>query len=112
MQLGSGRVTFLYAAANMNVNIALLNPCRSGYCTQLRDCRKAAFSNLTKFSHPVSISRGERGSSAFAVFGVAAMTTARPFEIVVWGATGTVGKLVCEHVAHNYEVRTVDQARY
>ncbi|KAK9829744.1 hypothetical protein WJX72_007630 [[Myrmecia] bisecta] len=27
----------------------------------------------------------------------------RPYEIVVWGATGFVGKLVCEHVAQNYQ---------
>ncbi len=32
------------------------------------------------------------------------MTSARPYEIVVWGATGSVGKLVCEHVAQNYQV--------
>lgn len=32
------------------------------------------------------------------------MTAARPYEIVVWGATGSVGKLVCEHVAQNYQV--------
>ena len=34
------------------------------------------------------------------------MTTTRPYEVVVWGATGTVGKLVCEHVAQNYQVAT------
>ncbi|DBA76546.1 TPA: hypothetical protein ACH3X2_008602 [Trebouxia sp. C0005] len=33
------------------------------------------------------------------------MTAARPYEIVVWGATGSVGKLVCEHVAQNYQGR-------
>ena len=34
------------------------------------------------------------------------MTSTRPYEVVVWGATGTVGKLVCEHVAQNYQVTT------
>lgn len=29
----------------------------------------------------------------------------RPLDIVVWGATGTVGKLVAEHVAQNYQVQ-------
>ena len=28
---------------------------------------------------------------------------AKPIDIVVWGATGTVGKLVAEHVAQNYQ---------
>ena len=32
------------------------------------------------------------------------MASARPYEVVVWGATGTVGKLVCEHVAQHYQV--------
>ncbi|KAK9829269.1 hypothetical protein WJX72_004892 [[Myrmecia] bisecta] len=27
----------------------------------------------------------------------------RPFHIVVWGATGFVGKLVCEHLARDYQ---------
>lgn len=40
------------------------------------------------------------------------MTSARPYEIVVWGATGSVGKLVCEHVAQNYQVRVItDKSR-
>lgn len=37
------------------------------------------------------------------------MTSARPYEIVVWGATGSVGKLVCEHVAQNYQVRVITE---
>ncbi len=41
------------------------------------------------------------------------MSTARPYEIVVWGATGSVGKLVCEHVAQNYQVRMItDLSRF
>lgn len=28
----------------------------------------------------------------------------RPYDIVVLGATGTVGKLVCEHLAQHYQV--------
>jgi len=27
----------------------------------------------------------------------------RPYQIVVWGATGFTGKLVCEHLAKNYQ---------
>lgn len=37
------------------------------------------------------------------------MASTRPYEVVVWGATGTVGKLVCEHVAQNYQVTTALQ---
>ncbi|KAL3152249.1 hypothetical protein ABBQ32_001328 [Trebouxia sp. C0010 RCD-2024] len=33
------------------------------------------------------------------------MASTRPYEVVIWGATGTVGKLVCEHVAQNYQGR-------
>jgi short subunit dehydrogenase-like uncharacterized protein len=29
----------------------------------------------------------------------------REFDVVVWGATGFTGKLVCEHIAKNYQVR-------
>jgi short subunit dehydrogenase-like uncharacterized protein len=31
--------------------------------------------------------------------------TARPYNVVVWGATGFTGKLVCEHIAKVYQVR-------
>jgi len=29
----------------------------------------------------------------------------RPYHVVVWGATGFVGKLVCEHIARDYQAR-------
>lgn len=38
------------------------------------------------------------------------MASARPYEVVVWGATGTVGKLVCEHVAQHYQVKKPELA--
>jgi uncharacterized protein YbjT (DUF2867 family) len=28
----------------------------------------------------------------------------RPQQIIVWGATGFTGKLVCEHLARDYQV--------
>ncbi|KAF5833430.1 Saccharopine dehydrogenase-domain-containing protein [Dunaliella salina] len=31
-----------------------------------------------------------------------ASTPTRPYEVVVWGATGFTGKLVCEHLARDY----------
>ena len=40
----------------------------------------------------------------------APMASARPYEVVVWGATGTVGKLVCEHVAQHYQVTKPEPA--
>lgn len=30
---------------------------------------------------------------------------ARPYHVVVWGANGFTGRLVCEHIAKNYQVR-------
>ena len=27
----------------------------------------------------------------------------RPYQIVVWGATGFVGRLVCEHISRDYQ---------
>jgi hypothetical protein len=32
-------------------------------------------------------------------------TSNRPYSIVVWGATGFTGSLVCKHIAHEYPVR-------
>ncbi|GMH34093.1 hypothetical protein BSKO_01927 [Bryopsis sp. KO-2023] len=31
------------------------------------------------------------------------MASARPFQVIVWGATGFTGKLVCEHIAAEYQ---------
>jgi short subunit dehydrogenase-like uncharacterized protein len=31
-------------------------------------------------------------------------SSARSFEIIVWGATGFTGKLVCQHIAQTYQV--------
>ena len=31
--------------------------------------------------------------------------TQRPHDLVIWGATGVVGKLICEHLARSYTVR-------
>ena len=28
----------------------------------------------------------------------------RPYQIIVWGATGFTGRLVCQHIAENYQV--------
>lgn len=53
-------------------------------------------------------SRPVKGSSAL---GAAIATAAgmaeqrRDFDVVVWGATGFVGKLVCERLARKYQVR-------
>lgn len=34
-----------------------------------------------------------------------AATSARPYQVVVWGASGFTGRLVCEHIAKDYQVR-------
>ena len=33
-----------------------------------------------------------------------ANVTARPYQVVVWGATGFTGRLVAEHLARDYQV--------
>jgi hypothetical protein len=32
-------------------------------------------------------------------------TSSRPYSIVIWGATGFTGSLVCKHIAQEYPVR-------
>ncbi|GFR43446.1 hypothetical protein Agub_g4528 [Astrephomene gubernaculifera] len=32
-----------------------------------------------------------------------AQTTMRPYQVVVWGASGFTGRLVCEHIARDYQ---------
>jgi len=36
---------------------------------------------------------------------MAATAAARPYQVVVWGASGFTGKLVCEHLARDYQGR-------
>mmetsp|Transcript_3822 Transcript_3822/g.8188 ORF Transcript_3822/g.8188 Transcript_3822/m.8188 type:complete len:425 (-) Transcript_3822:281-1555(-) len=36
---------------------------------------------------------------------MAAAQAARPYQVVVWGASGFTGKLVCEHIAKDYQGR-------
>lgn len=31
----------------------------------------------------------------------------RPYKLIVWGATGFTGQLVCQHIANDYTVRLV-----
>jgi len=39
----------------------------------------------------------------------AKMSSARAFDVTVWGATGFTGRLVCEHLARDYAVRSRHQ---
>jgi len=39
----------------------------------------------------------------------AKMSGARAFDVTVWGATGFTGRLVCEHLARDYAVRSRHQ---
>ena len=39
-------------------------------------------------------------------------TVARPFQVVVWGASGFVGQLVCERLATEYPVRSFTPTDY
>jgi hypothetical protein len=36
----------------------------------------------------------------------AAQLGQRPVQVTVWGASGFTGRLVCEHLVQNYQVRS------
>eukprot|EP00878_Enallax_costatus_P002058 GHUV01002224.1.p1 GENE.GHUV01002224.1~~GHUV01002224.1.p1 ORF type:complete len:439 (+),score=107.02 GHUV01002224.1:127-1443(+) len=36
---------------------------------------------------------------------MAAATSTRPYQVVVWGASGFTGRLVCEHIAKDYQAK-------
>lgn len=37
---------------------------------------------------------------------------ARRYDVVVWGATGFTGQLVCEHLVKHYQVKSVTTIKY
>jgi hypothetical protein len=54
---------------------------------------------------PSKQTRGQ-AASASVVASAASMTEVhRDFDVVVWGATGFVGRLICERLARKYQVR-------
>lgn len=43
-------------------------------------------------------------STALAMAAASAASATRPYQVVVWGASGFTGRLVCEHIAQTYQV--------
>ena len=48
--------------------------------------------------------RGPLSIEACIELAMAAAVGQRPYQVVVWGATGFTGRLVCEHLVRDYKV--------
>ena len=50
--------------------------------------------------------RGQAASASVAASAASMTEVQRDFDVVVWGATGFVGRLICERLARKYQVRS------